>query len=175
MGTSWQSRLTSKQNRLSQKMIDNGISLSGYTTDVIVINETLNAVQDVTSINVDNIGIINIVFPGLSSIPMRRFINPSGVSWTVAVDAKDGIEPFVCYAPISTVINQGSILLKFFENTAGSDPLILPLKIADILGSFGGRSIIWQQLNVVYYDTPINPQLYSYLISLASRRNLLGW
>lgn len=174
MGISWASRLTAVQNRLAQKFNDNAIALTGFATDCILISETLNGVNDVTNISVESIGVVNIIFPGLSKIPMRRFLNTTG-SYISANDAKDSVEPFECYAPISTQIDQGSILLKFFENPNGSDPWILPLQVADVLGTFGGRSIIWQQLNVVYYTQPINPQLFSYLETLARRRDLLGW
>jgi hypothetical protein len=181
MSSNWQSRLSAKENAISQTLVDNSIILSGVSTDVIIIDETLNDVQDPTSLTVDSIGVINIIFPKMEDIPMRRFIQQDGtyISANAGKDEKNEKEPFICYSPIGTrlgtVIPQGSILLKFFQNPTSADPWILPLKISDILGTFGSRTIIWQKLNVVYYDTPINSTLYSYLLTLAQRRNLLGW
>ena len=178
--SSWQSRLSATENRIAQTLVDNSIILSGFATDVIVIDETLNEIQDTTALNVDEIGIVNIVFPSFQDVPMRRFIQADGtyISANAGKDKEDK-EPFVCYSPIGTnlgtVIPQGSILLKFFENPTGAQPWVLPLKISDILGTFGARTIIWQKLNIVYYDTPVNAALYNYLLQLAQRRSLLNW
>lgn len=175
MAGSWQSRLVSVDNRIAQKLVDNSINLSGLATDVIVIDETLNRVQDVTKIDVNSIGIVNIIFPSMENIPLRRFLNSSG-TYMSANDAKSEKEPFEAYAPIgTTMLNQGSILLKFFENPTGTENWILPLRLADIIGAFGGRTIIYEKLILTYYDTPVNAQLYQWLLALAQRRNLLGW
>jgi hypothetical protein len=181
MQSSWQSRLSSRLNRISQTLVDNSIILSGFSTDVIIIDETLNEVQDPTALNVDEIGVVNIVFPSFQDVPMRRFIQGDGtyISANAGKDSKEDKEPFVCYSPIGTnlgiVIPQGSILLKFFENPTGAAPWILPLKVADILGTFGARTIIYQKLNIVYYDTPVSSVLYNYLLTLSQRRSLLNW
>jgi hypothetical protein len=181
MQSSWQSRLSSCLNRISQTLVDNSIILSGFATDVIIIDETLNEVQDPTALNVDEIGVINIVFPSFDSVPMRRFIQSDGtyISANAGKDGKEDKEPFTCYAPIGnnlgTSIPQGSILLKFFENPTGSAPWVLPLRISDILGTFGARTIIWQKILATYYDTPVNTTLYNYLLQLATRRGILGW
>ena len=174
--STWQSRLSAKDNHLSQKLVDNSIILSGVSTEVIIINEMLNGVNDPISLSVENIGVINVIFPSLQDVPMRRFIqNGNGSSSISANDGKDEKEPFICYAPIASTVPQGSILLKFFENPTGDAPWILPLKVADVLGTFGSRTIIYQKLNIVYYDTPINSTLYDWLLTMAQRRSLLGW
>lgn len=174
MGSSWQSRLQAKNNILAQKLSDNTINITGYATDIIIMSEELNSVQDVTSLNVDSLGLYNVVFPNsFSEIPMRRFMHSSGI-YTSADNAKE-VEPFVCYAPISADIPQGSLLLKYYNNPQGATPWLLVLKVADLIGGFGGWSIIYQKLNLVYSDTVLNPQLLSWLQTFAIRRGLLGY
>jgi hypothetical protein len=162
------------ENRISSKLIDNSILLMGIAVDVIAIDETLNGVQDVTALDVNSIKIVNIIFPSAEDIPMRRFLNSTG-TYLSANDGKTEKEPFICYAPISQPLNQGTILLRFFENPTGSENWILPLKISDVLGTFGSRTIQWNKILAVYYDTPINSTLLGIIEQLAARRELLTW
>ncbi len=174
--STWQSRLASKDNVISKKLLDNNILLTGYSSDVIYISEVLNAVNDPIKFNVDNIGVINMIFPPMKDIPLRRFIKTSGeYEYSQATNAKDEVEPFVVYAPIETIITQGSLVLRFFENPSSIEPLILPLSVAEIRGDFGARHLVLQKLNLVYSSTPIHPTIMEYLLQLAARRGLLKW
>lgn len=174
MAITWQSRLAAVQNRISQKLLDNSIKLAGVATDVLMITEELNRVQDVSQIDLNSIQVLNIIFPALEDIPIRRFLQSSG-TYLQASDGKSEKEPFICYAPISTIVEQGSIFLKFIENPNGVEPLVLPLKLADVIATLGARTIQYQKLPLVYYDTPINTTLYQLLLTLAQRRNILRW
>lgn len=177
--SSWQSRLSAKLNRISQKLVDNQITLAGLATDCLLIRRNENKMSDITSIQLDDISIVNIVFPGLKDIPMKRFYNSTTQTFISANDAitedTEPPKPVQVYAPIATQINQGSIVLKFFENPTGVDPWILPLEVKEVLGSFGARTIIWQKMNLAYYDNMLPEAIMNYCLTLATRRNILGW
>jgi hypothetical protein len=182
---SWQSRLQAKMNTLSQKLVDNTITLSGAATDCIFIRQNLNKMSDPVSLTIDDVDVINIVFPPLIDIPLRRFLWSTGHF----IQANDAVEeenqPFECYAEVKYRVDQGSIILKFFDNPQGTtpsgesysttEPWVLPLKVADVMGTFGGRSMVWQKLNLVYYDNMLPDQIYQWCIQLAARRELLKW
>jgi hypothetical protein len=181
---SWQSRLQAKTNALSQKLIDNSITLAGVATDCIFIRQNLSKQYDPVSISVDDIDVVGVMFPPLKDIPMRRFLYNTG-HFIQANDAvEDETQPFECYAEVKYRIDQGSILLKFFDNPQTktpntdekiTDPWILPLKVAEVMGTFGGRSIIWQKLNLVYMDEMIPDAIMNWCIQLAQRRQILHW
>ena len=171
---SWQSRLSAKQNAIAQRLVDNSISNTGTMTDVIRIRVETNQMSDPTKIIVDNIDVIDMIFPALEDIPMRRF-EGSTMTFLSANDATEEPEPFECYTKITNQIDQGTIILKFFENPMGSEPWILPLAVSDLLGTFGARKIIWQKCKLTYYNNPLDPKIYAWCLDLAQRRNLLGW
>jgi hypothetical protein len=180
MVRTFQSRLSAKINKLSQKLIDNTISLTGVTTDVIRIFVDINKMSDPTSIKITDIDIAEIVFPALKNVPMRRFLGNSG-QFISANDAasedseSEAKQPFECYSKIDYQMDFGTIILKFFENPTGSEPWVLPLKIANVLGTFGSRSIQWNRIDLVYYDNPLAPEIFNFCQQLAVRRGILQW
>jgi len=170
---SFQARLSSKLNTISQKLIDNDISLAGIATDVIIIRVDTNQMLDPIKITVDDIDVIEMIFPKLENIPMKRFSGNSG-TFVSANDATEE-EPFECYTRVHQQLDEGSIILKFFENPNGSEPWILPLQVKNRLGTFGARKIVWMKILLGYYDNPIDPKIYQWCEDLAERRQILGW
>lgn len=186
----WQSRLTSKNNIIAQKLVDQQVRNAGYATDVIIIrSNSINRVNDVLDFELLDIDIVNIVFPALTDIPLRRFWGAGGqVGYPTDISANDGAsgkkdEPFECWAEVKWKIDQDSIILKFFDNVQGAnpnlpeatDPWILPLQVKNILGSFGGRSMIWQKVHMSYLDNPLPAELLDFVTKMANRRKILGW
>ncbi len=185
MASSWQSRLSAKTNKISQKLIDNSIQISGVLTDTLVIRIKEDKHLDPISINLENITSVNMVFPKMEDIPLFRFLGsqyaPSDVASSFIDDEEKG--PIVVYAPVTTKIDQGSLVVRVFEYPNSSiantpettKPWVLILKVVDVLGTFGSRDMVWQKLNMTYPDTPITPELSSYIEQLAYRRLVLQW
>jgi len=173
---SFQSKLAAKLNTMSQKLVDNSIALAGVATDVIRIRIDTNQMFDPSKITVDGIDIIEIIFPKLEDIPMTRFDRGAG-SFISANDAatQNQSQPFTCYTRVHEALDEGSIILKFFDNPISSDPWILPLQVKNRLGTFGSRKIIWMKVNLGYYDNPLDPKIYEWCEQLAQRRGILGW
>lgn len=171
---SFQSRLSSKMNAISQKLVDNSIGLTGVTTDVIRIRVETNQMSDPTKIIVEDIDVISMIFPALLDIPMRRF-EGSTSTFSSANDAATEEQPFECYTTVHNKLDEGSIILKFFENPNGSVPWVLPLQVKNRLGTFGARKIIWMKVQLGYYDNPMDSKIYQWCEQLSIRRGLLGW
>lgn len=178
MASTFQARLLAKQGKISQKLVDNQIKLEGVITDVIRIRGKFSVQGDYISRIVDNIDVVEIVFPSIKDVPMRRFLQSDNTTNIQAIDGvskETKIEPFECYAPITATVDNDDIILKFFENPDGDEPWILALKVADVLGTFGARHIIWQKLKLVYHDEILDTQLLTWCSQMANRRNILGW
>jgi hypothetical protein len=184
MSSSWQSRLAAKGNVISQKLVDNSINLSGILSDVLVIRVKEDRRLDATSISLEDITSSNMIFPKMEDIPLFRFLGsgfqPSDGASSF-IDEKE--KPIVVYAPITNKIDQGSLIVRVFEYpdtvtaniTATTKPWILLFKVADVLGTFGARSMVWQKYNLTYPTSQLQPELIAYINQLATRRLLLKW
>lgn len=172
----FQSRLAAKQNQMAQKLSDNALSMLGTITDVIRVRVKKNHVGDVMSKIIDDIDVVEIMFPPLKDIPMWRFTNSGNTISAQAPDIHgDQIQPFICAAPVGAKVDQGDIIIKFFDNPQNDKPMVLVLQIKDVLGTFGQRSIIFQKLNISYYDEQLEPEIWQWCMDAATRRKILKW
>lgn len=172
----FQARLAKKLNNISQKLSDNNFSRMGTATDVIRIKANKNNLGDLLSRDVQDLDVLEIRFPPLKDVPMWRFDAGSGIpQLSVNIHDQEEFKPFKAFAPLQYKIDQDDILIKFFENPAGDKPLVLVLQVKDILGTFGDRSIIYQQLNITYYDEQLEEEIWNWCLAAAERRGLLGW
>jgi hypothetical protein len=184
MTTSWQSRLSAKHNVLAQKLIDNSIQLAGTFTDVLVIRTVIDQHTDPDLIKLEDIDTTNMLFPKMEDIPLNRFLGSDYSSDTTSsfLDPEKE-EPIVVVAPISVKLDQGSLIVRVFEFPDNivtnvpvkTQPWVLVLKVADVLGTFGARGMIWQKLNLTYPDTPMSPKIKAYINQIATRRLILKW
>jgi len=184
--SSWQSRLAAKQNALAQKLTDNILMLSGAFTDVILMRSDFDKFGDSINMEIMDLDVVNIAFPDMKNIPIRRFYGNTnlGTPDIVSADAEeDENKPFMCYAPAQFKIDQGSLIIRYFDHVQGANPSvpnttqpwILPLKVADVRGTFGYRSMIYQRLDLAYYDNEIPDKVMAFVNQIATRRGLLGW
>jgi len=183
--STWQSRLSAVNNRISSKLNDNAIRLAGIATDVIILRTIENKLHDPQAYEVSDIDVVNMIFPAVLEIPIWRFTGQGGVPDFSANDmaSPHKEEPIKVFAPSSFKIDQGSLVLRFLDNAQaksfnlpqGTEPWILPLQVKDVIGTFGARSMIWQQLNLSYVDQPLLPQVRTWMLEMANRRGLLQW
>ena len=77
--TTFQSRLSSRLNRLSQKLNDNAIRLSGTISDCIKISLKTSPTGDIISRKVEDIDVVPVVFPALKDIPLKKVTSTTGM------------------------------------------------------------------------------------------------
>lgn len=174
MVTSFQSRLAAKQNALAKKLTDNSIRLAGAVTDVIRIKSTYTLQQDLSSRTIEGLDVVELIFPSLAKIPMRRFIK-NGASYQAVFAKEADVEPFECFVPSSYNIDRDDLIVKFYDNPTGDEPWILVLQVKDMLGTFGARSVIWVSLQLTYYDELLPEPLIQFIKDIAQRRKDLRW
>lgn len=184
---SWQSRLAAKQNPLAAKLTDNIITLGGAFTDVIMLRQNFDKFSDTISFDALGMDVINIAFPDMKDIPLRRFAgnNNLGIPDTISLDAQEEEnQPFECLVPVAFKLDQMSIVVRFFDNIQGvsaeavptaTQPWILPLQVKDVKGSFGYRGMVIQKVYLTYYDNVLPDQIMAWITQMATRRGLLGW
>lgn len=173
----FQARLSSRLNHLTQKLSDNAIKWMGVTSDVIRLTVKRDNLLDPISRTVTGVDVIEIMFPNLIDIPMWRFTDNgvSRISNAVQDATESTFEPFICYAPIDSKVDQDDLLVKFFDNPAGDEPMVIVLQVKDVLGTFGQRSIIYMKLKVTYADGPLPPAIVNATLEMARRRADLKW
>ena len=186
----WQSRLVAKNNTVAKKTINNNLINAGIISDVLIIRESLNLVNDVVSYDFMDIDMINIVFPPMVDIPIWRFFGGGqnqnlGIADLQANDSATDKKTagFECFVGVSNKIDRGSIILRFFDTPQGTnssvpnstEPWVLPLQVKDVKGGFGGRSMVYQKIILGYLDGPLPTQFQNYITQMSNRRQVLGW
>ena len=171
--TTFQSRLSSKLNKVSQKLHDNSIRLSGTISDCIKISMKSSNTGDIISRKIEDIDVIPVVFPALKDIPLKKVISTSSELITVPYTFE--IQPIEVLIPLTAKIDQDDLIIKFYENIEKHDPYIAILQVKDILGTFGARSIIYHKYTLTNYDGNLPPKIVEWVLDMARRRQLLQW
>jgi hypothetical protein len=174
---SFSARLASKMNSLYRKIFDRRIELAGILTDVIRVKVEKTAQLDIASREITGMDLINIIYPRMENLPMRKITRPSDGTTRNAIYAKER-EPFMLVAPITVNVDVDDILIKLYEDvTADHEPWVTVLQVKDILGTFGDRSIIYQKIQATYLDEALPPAVITYVTNMATRRETgeLGW
>ncbi len=171
--TTFQSRLSAKQNKLSRKLIDNSIRLSGVATDCIKLTMTKSAQGDILKRKVDKLDVIPIIFPAFTDVPIK--ITKSLDGSNIVIPYTFDIQPFEVLIPLTHSVDQDDLVVKFYENVAGTDPYILILEVKEALGSFGARSILYHKYILTHYDGVLPTQIITWILDMARRRELLKW
>lgn len=171
----FQARLAAKLDTIAQKLTDNSISLTGTITDVIRIASKRSIQGDLLSRTVDDIGLIEIIFPKLTDVPMWRFVTGGHSKLSQPLQSEEHLKMFECLVPISSHVDQDDIIVRFFENPAGDDPLVLVLQAKEILGTFGNRSIIYTKVRFTFFDEELPTQIKEWCLDMARRRLTLTW
>lgn len=171
--TTFQSRLSSKLNKLSQKLNDNSVRLSGVASDCIKISVTLSPQGDIIKRKVEEIDVVPVIFPPLIDVPLRIVKSITGE--TTVVPYTFDIQPVEVLIPLKHNLDQDDLLIKFYENTEGIDPYIAVYQVKEILGSFGARSIIYHKYILTNFDGTLPNQILLWVMDMAERRNLLSW
>jgi len=171
--TTFQSRLSSRTNRISQKLNDNTIRLSGTISDCIKITLKLSPIGDIISRKIEDLDVIPVVFPALEDIPLKRVTSATGELVTVPYTLD--IQPIEVLIPLNNKVDQDDLIVKFYENTESHDPYIAVLQVKDILGTFGARTIVYHKYKLTNYDGVLPPKIIEWVLDMARRRQILHW
>lgn len=170
--TTFQSRLTARQNKIARKLIDNNIRLSGTISDCIKISLTKTPQGDIQKRKIEGMDVIPIVFPPMVDIPIRKV---SSLLGTKVIPYTFEIQPIEVLIPTTAKIDQDDLIVKFYENLEGEEPYIAILECKDMLGTFGGRSIIYNKYKLTFFDGTLPDKVVEWALDMARRRQVLHW
>jgi hypothetical protein len=169
-------RLASKVNALYRKIFDHRLEYAGILSDVIRVKVERTTTLDIASREVTGLDLINVIFPRMEDIPMRKVTNESG-------DTRNAIyananQPFMLFSPVTDAVDIDDLLIKLYEDTtADMTPWVTVFQVKDLLGTFGDRSIVYQKIQCSYFDESLPPAVITYITDMAARREegILGW
>jgi len=169
----YQSKLSAKLNNISRKSFDNKVRLTGVATDTIKISLKTNSMGDILSRTVEDLDVINVVFPPMKDMPLK-VITTNSISVLAPYAFEEG-QALIVTVPSFAKIDQDDLLIKFYENTDGGDPYICIYQVKEMLGTFGGRSLISNKYKLSFYDGVLPDKILSWALEMCNRRSDLNW
>lgn len=185
MGRDFQSRLAMKHGIIQRKILDNQVSLAGNPTDCIRIQYKLNSEGDIESRIVSKADIVQIIWPPMKDIPLRRIhkedsdgkINETLGSYYITSltgiateDDTNNSEKFKLYFEHGADINQGDLIVRVFIDPDVECPIVLAVKVSELLGTFGHTMLLWESAICTLDVENIPPKLANVIGSMAERR-----
>jgi hypothetical protein len=174
--STFSARLSSKLNALYRKIFDRKLEYAGVLSDALHIRVEKTKTLDIASREVTSIDLVNFVFPRMEDIPMRKITNSFGQTRN-SIYAKDR-EPFLLGAPIAASIDVDDLIIKLYDDVSADNiPWVIILQVKDALGTFGDRSLLYQKVQVTYFDENLPQTIIDYVTTMAARREIgqLGW
>lgn len=185
MRRDFQSRLAMKHGIIQRKILDNQVSLAGNPTDCIRIRYVKNDEGDIESRIVSKADIVQIIWPSLREIPIRKIHKnlPDGkidetlgsyeitsLSGIASEEDTNNSEKFKLYFEHGADINRGDLIVRVFLDPDVKRPIILAVKVDELLGTFGQTMLLWESAicNLEMEDIP--PKLANVIGQMAERR-----
>ena len=169
----YNTRLSSKLDKMKQKLIDNQIELIGHPTDCIRVRYKKNDEGDIISRIVEKADVVSIVFPPLKDVPYRTLDDDTGtwrISSLVKATEDDQVSNYEITAPHNKDIRTGDLLFRVFVDPEVTKPVILGLEVTESLATIGQNSIIQHKYKCAIYMEDLPEEMSQTIVSLAERR-----
>ena len=179
----FQSRLDMKHSIIKRKVLINQTELAGNVTDIIRVSVLKNDEGDIISRRVKTADVISVIFPQLKEIPIRKIhkTTPEGYEdetvgsykITSLVDiAEEGENEklFKIYFPHNTDLNVGDYICRVFLDPDVAEPIIIVLKVSEILGTFTHSMLLWESAICTLDVEDIPPKITNVIGAMAERR-----
>lgn len=181
----FQSRLDIKHSIIKRKVLDNQVELAGNTTDIIRLTVKRNQEGDIESRIVSKADVINVIFPSLTEVPIRKIrknkpdgkIDETVGSYTItslvgiaSEDDTNNSEKFKIYFPHNVDLNKDDYIVRVFIDPDVKDPIIIALKVSEILGTFSHSMLLWESAICNLETEDIPPKLANVIGEMAERR-----
>ena len=177
----FQARHAQKGDLLRRKLIDNSLFWIGMATDVIRMRVRQTFEGDNTSWIVEKCDVISAVFPPLNDVPYRKINVDEGTrAWelTSLVSQFEEGEQEKNYAiqiPFEYDVDVNDLLFRILLDGAQRNPVIIPIRISEMLGTFGGMKIIMNKFNCAIETDNIPRKVIDTLQQMAIRRKIVGY
>lgn len=170
----FQSRLAMKQEIIKRKIKDNNIELAANPTDCIRIQYTKDKDGDILSRQISKATVESIIWPALKDIPIRKLSNDGSgkyrITSLVDVANDEQNQNFNLIFPHSSDLNVGDIIVRIFIDPDVKEPIILVVKITELLGEFGQMMLIGEKCNCVLETDTLPDKVVNIIGEMAERR-----
>ena len=170
----FQSRLGAKADKLRRKLFNNSVSLTGSVIDFIGIRLKKTKQGDIASRTIERVGILEVVFPPMVDIPMRRVINDAGNLYLNSLSVEE-VKPIEVQVPSKYVLDQDDLLFWVLQDEDVDRPLVLALEVKDTKYTIGSHSTLWKKYICTIYDQQLPAEVLSLITDAQERRVILGW
>ena len=180
--STFQSRLGMVQDNLRRKLID-GTNLYWISApvDCVRMRERKNFEGDSMSWIVDMCDVVSAVFPPLTDVPYRKVnVDPETRVWSLTSlitafedDAKDKF--YTLQVPFEHDINVGDMLFRIMLDEAQKYPIIIPIKVQELLGTFGMLKMIMQKCTATIPTDQFPDEIVQTIQQMAERRQVIRY
>lgn len=174
--TGFQARLGKRLDKITRKVLDNGIRLTSHPTDMLRISVKRDSRSgDLISRTITSSEIVPIIFPNMENVPLRHFVSQDDKEVLLpSFYAFSQEQYFDLYAPVNTKLDVDDLLIRFVYNDEGL-PWISVLQVKDVLSTVGYNSILLNKLQCTFYDETLPDKVISLIKTAIAKREELGW
>ena len=176
-----QSRLAIVQDPLRRKLIDNNLYWISKATDCIRLKVKKSYEGDAVAYVVEKTDVVSVVLPPLTDVPYRKIkIDEQSRKWqlTSLVSLfEDGEQSkiFSVQIPHEFDIDVGDLLFVIMIDPAQKFPIIIPIQVTELLGTFGGQMIIMNKFAATIPTDNFPEEIVATIQDMAQRRLRLGF
>lgn len=170
----FQSRLAMKHEIIKRKVLDNGTELAANPTDCIRIQYKKDKDGDIQSRIVSKATVESIIWPPLKDIPIRKiFCDGSGkykITSLVDIANDEQNKNFDLFFPHGADLNVGDLIVRVFIDPDVKEPIVIVVKITELLGEFGQMMLISEKCHCVLETDTLPEKLVNVIGEMAERR-----
>lgn len=183
---SWQGRLDKTLERQKRKLNDNRIKHTGIPEDVLVIKRknTVNG-DKISKVIVDQ-KLVNIIFPVLKDIPVRKVSREFGKGYTLTAlvnahgegsekgqgqEQKD-LTTIDVLAPIDSDLEVEDTIIRVFVNEQVKTSTVIVFTVREVLADMSNNAPLnlKAKLSIDTEPVDLNKPSYQMIVALAKRR-----
>jgi len=177
-----QSRLAQKQDPLRRKLID-GTNLYHISVPVDCIRMKIKKTFEGDDISwlIQKCDVVSAVFPPLNDVPYRKVnVDPETKAWSltslISAFEDDAQEKFYSLQiPFEFDIDVNDMLFRIMLDQAQNYPIIIPIQVTELLGTFGMLKIIMNKVKCVIPTEDFPPEVINTIHQMALRRQIIQY
>jgi len=168
-------------DRLRRKCLDNQLYWISHATDVIRMRRRKTYEGDDISWLIEMCDVVSAVYPPLEDVPYRKVnVDEKTHIWSltslISAFEDDAADKFYSLqVPFEFNINEGDLLFRIMLDEAQKFPIIFPLQVTELLGTFGFMKIIMNKCKCVIPTEDIPKEVVETIHQMAKRRQIIRY
>jgi len=168
-------------DNLRRKCIDNTLFWISHATDVVRMRTRKTYEGDDVSWIVEMCDVVSAVFPPLEDVPYRKVnVDAETHAWSltslISAFEDDAQEKFyTLQVPFEFNINVGDLLFRIMLDEKQKFPIIIPIQVQELLGTFGFMKIIMNKCKCTIPTDTFPDEIINTIADMARRRRIIGY